>query len=107
MVMPDNDTTPADDGAFETVLHSFAVAARFRRPSGSEEEALAWLRHELAETGCENLVGEGTDEDDLIVFRGRFVVAGMDGSAAVAGVAEMLSDAQVYVDEVWLEENLA
>ena len=92
----------------DTVLHSFAVRARFRRAADDSAQAEAVVRAELDVVRglYDDVKVEPREPDGRWAVDVRFVVASLDGETAVEGVHTTLRDQGVTPDEAWVAERL-
>jgi hypothetical protein len=97
-----------DDDAAGTVLHSFAVLARFRRPAHDGEQAERRVREELVAVRdqYDDARVEPQEPDGRWAVDVRFVVASVDGETAVDGVHRTLTAQGLTPDEAWVAEQL-
>lgn len=98
----------ADDDLTGTVLHSFAVLARFRSAADTAAEAEDAVRRLLRPVGdlLDDVRVEPREPDGRWAVDVRFVVASVDGETAVDGVHRTLRDSDVTPDEAWVAEQL-
>lgn len=102
------DDLPEDDDAVGSVLHSFAVQARFRCSAADAAQAERTVRQDLEAVRelYDDVRVEPQEPDGRWAVDVRFVVASVDGETAVDGVHSTLRERGLVPDEAWLAERL-
>jgi len=100
-------TSPLDTG--ELVLPTFALLARFRESGPTGEDAVRSLIVRLteAEEPFHEVEVERQESPDAWMVVARFVLVSVDGQTAVGGLKDVLQQAGLRPDEVWVDRQLS